>query len=105
MRSFIVSCRDLLQRPLAVLIACVVFSLSAVLLDGTLFRIWSLNRDRARLEDRIASLKHSVAEKEQRIVESNKPEFIERQVREQLDFVRDGDLVFVFADNARLASQ
>src|SRR5689334_15022898 len=105
MRAFIHSCRDLLQRPMAVLIVCGVFSISAVLLDGTLFRIWSLNRDRDRLEERIASLKQSVSEKEQRILESNKPEFIERQVREQLDFVRDGDLVFVFADNSRLASQ
>ncbi len=105
MNAFINSCRDLLQRPVAVLIVCVVFASSAVLLDGTLFRIWSLNRDRDRLEARIANLKQSVAEKEQRIIESNKPEFIERQVREQLDFVRDGDLVFVFADNARLASQ
>ncbi len=105
MRAFIHSCRDLLQRPLAVLIVCAVFSVSAILLDGTLFRIWSLNRDFDRLENRIASLKHSVAEKEHRILESNKPEFIERQVREQLDFVRDGDLVFVFADNTRLASQ
>lgn len=105
MRSFIRSCRDLLQRPLAVLTVCAVFSFSAILLDGTLFRIWSLNRDHGRLTERIASLKHSVAEKEHRIVEANKPEFIERQVREQLDFVRDGDLVFVFADSARLASQ
>lgn len=104
-RHLISACRELLQRPLAVLIVCSVFSLSAVLLDGTLFRIWSLNRDRTRLEGRIASLAQSVAEKEHRIVESNKPEFIERQVREQLDFVRDGDLVFVFADSTRLASQ
>lgn len=98
MRSFIHSCRDLLQRPLAVFVVSAVFACSAILLDGTLFRIWSLNRDRDRLEDRIIALKASVAEKERRIVESNKPEFIERQVRDQLDFVRDGDLVFVFAD-------
>jgi cell division protein FtsB len=98
MRGFISSCRDLLQRPVAVLIICSIVVGSIILLDGTLFRIWSLNRDRDRLEGRIASLKVSVAEKEHRITESNRPEFIERQVREQLDFVRDGDLVFVFSD-------
>lgn len=92
------SCRDLLQRPLAVLVLSGLFAFSAVLLDGTLFRIWGLNRDRDRIEARIEALKISVTDKEKRIVESNRPEFIERQVREQLDFVRDGDLVFVFSD-------
>lgn len=99
MRSFLNSCRDLLQRPLAVLLICSVVVGSIIMLDGTLFRIWSLNRDSDRLEARIESLKGSVAEKEHRITESNRPEFIERQVREQLDFVRDGDLVFVFSDS------
>lgn len=100
MYGFIHSCRDLLQRPVAILIMSFTIAFGAILLDGTLFRIWSLNRDRDRLELRIESLKASVADKEKRILESNKPEFIERQVREQLDFVRDGDLVFVFSDNA-----
>lgn len=100
MRAFLYSCRDLLQRPFAVLILSSFIVGAAVLLDGTLFRIWSLNRDRDRLEARIESLKISVAAKEKKILEANKPEFIERQVREQLDFVRDGDLVFVFSDNS-----
>ncbi len=98
MNTFLHSCRDLLQRPLAVLILSGIFAFGAVLLDGTLFRIWGLNRDRDRIESRIAALKVSVADKEKRILEANRPEFIERQVREQLDFVRDGDLVFVFSD-------
>ena len=98
MGVFIRSCRDLLQRPLSVFIISSVFAIAAILLDGTLFRIWSLNRDHEKLTVRIESLKRSVAEKERRIHEANKPEFIERQVREQLDFVRAGDLVFVFSD-------
>ncbi len=99
MNKIINSCRDLLQRPLAVLVICSVLVGSIIVLDGTLFRIWSLNRDRDRLTARIEALKISVAEKEHRITESNRPEFIERQVREQLDFVRHGDLVFVFSDS------
>jgi cell division protein FtsB len=100
MVSFVRSCRELLQRPFAVLVVSTVFALSAVVLDGTLFRIWSLNRDQTRLENRIAALRQSVADKERHLVEVNRPEFIERQAREQLDFVRDGDLVFVFSDTA-----
>lgn len=100
MHAFLKSCRDLLQRPFAVLVIASIFAFGAVVLDGTLFRIWSLNRDHGRLEERLEALKKSVAEKEKRIIEANKPEFIERQVREQLDFVRDGDLVFVFSDTA-----
>lgn len=98
MRNFLRSCRDLLQRPLAVLVLCGLFALSAVTFDGTLFRVWELSRNRDRIESRIEDLKKSLKEKEQKILEANRPEFIERQAREQLDFVRDGDLVFVFPD-------
>ncbi|MDX9731287.1 MAG: septum formation initiator family protein [Bdellovibrionales bacterium] len=92
--------RNFLQRPLSALLVAGAFVLVAVLFDGTLFRVWSLDRDRGRLEARIEFLKGSIAEKERKIVEANQPEFIERQAREQLDFVRDGDLVFVFSGEA-----
>jgi cell division protein FtsB len=91
--------RDWLQNPISVLIIVGTVSVGAVTLDGTLFRLWSLARDRDQLEERIVSLKQSIADKEQRVTQSNRPEFIERQARENLDFVRDGDLVFIFSNN------
>lgn len=104
MEIFFRSCRDLLQHPLKVFTIAGVLATAVVVLDGALFRIWSLNRDHERLATRIESLKVSVKDKELRILEASRPEFIERQVREQLDFVRDGDLVFVFSDTPLASS-
>jgi cell division protein FtsB len=92
--------RESLQHPLRVFLLVGVLALLVVLADGTLFRLWSLGRDRDRLMVKIDALKQSIREKNMKLSESNRPEFIERQVREQLDLVRDGDLVFVFSDSA-----
>lgn len=91
--------RDWLQNPLSVLMLVGTISFGAVLIDGTLFRLWSLARDRDQLEGRLVSLKQSITDKEMKLTQSNRPEFIERQARENLDFVRDGDLVFIFSNN------
>ncbi len=91
--------REWLQNPVSVLMIAGSLSFGAVLIDGTLFRLWSLARDRDQLVSRLAGLKISITEKEKRVTESNRPEFIERQARENLDFVRDGDLVFIFSNN------
>lgn len=91
--------RDWLQNPVSVLVLVGTISFGAVLIDGTLFRLWSLARDRDQLEERLVSLKQSITDKEMKLTQSNRPEFIERQAREKLDFVRDGDLVFIFSNN------
>ncbi|MDZ4081405.1 MAG: septum formation initiator family protein [Bdellovibrionales bacterium] len=91
--------RDWLQNPVSVLVLVGTVSFGAVLIDGTLFRLWSLARDRDQLEERLVSLKQSITDKEMKLTQSNRPEFIERQARENLDFVRDGDLVFIFSNN------
>lgn len=91
--------RDWLQKPWMVFLCSFGVAFGAVLLDGTMFRIWSLNRDHNRLEERTEALKVSLEDKARRVNQANQPEYIERQVREQLDFVRDGDLVFVFSND------
>ncbi len=49
---------------------------------------------------RIAESKIHSKQLEYRIHEAYQTEFIERQARDQLDLVREGDLVFVFSDDA-----
>jgi len=100
MTGLIRALRRFLQNPGAVLVMAGGVTFAAVLMDGTLFRIWSLDRDRDRQEARIESLKASILQKEKALRESSRAEFIEKQVRDRLDFVRDGDLVFVFPDDS-----
>lgn len=100
MVSLLRAFRGFLQTPTLVLLVSVGLTFSALLLDGTLFRIWSLDRDRDQMESRIHALKASILKKDVLLRESSRPEFIEKQVRDRLDFVRDGDLVFVFPDES-----
>ncbi|MBL7687256.1 MAG: septum formation initiator family protein [Bdellovibrionaceae bacterium] len=90
--------RHWLQNPGVVFVVSASIAFGIVLLDGTLFRIWSLDRDRDRLEQRIEQVKGAIVEKERQIKETGRAEFIERQARERLDLVREGDLVFVFSN-------
>ena len=46
--------REWLQNPTRVLLVVGSLAFVAVLVDGTLFRLWSLDRDRDRLTERIA---------------------------------------------------
>lgn len=90
--------RHTLEYPSIVLALCSVFVLTAVTLDGTLYRIWNLQRDDERLAARVIQLQKSVEAKQIKLNETNRPEFIEKQARQRLDYVRDGDLVFIFPD-------
>lgn len=90
--------REWLQYPLRVLLVTGLLTFFLVLFDGTLFRLWSLSRDTAELSQRIEDIKMSTQEKTAKLQESSQADFIEREVREQLDLVRDGDLVFIFSD-------
>ena len=90
--------RHWLQNLGVVFVVSAAIAVGVVLLDGTLFRIWSLDRDRDRLAARIEQVKIAIIEKEHQIKETGRSDYIEQQARERLDLVREGDLVFVFSN-------
>jgi cell division protein FtsB len=70
-----------------------------LLIDGSLLRLWRLNRDSKELTRRIAALAIESKTLDQKIVRAHDPAFIELQAREKLDLASEGDLVFVFSDD------
>lgn len=90
---------ELLHRPGRVFVLCLIFVALSMVVDGSLFHLWSLYRDHQMLEERIALAKDHNKSLERQIKEAAQPAFIERQVRDQFDLVKDGDMVFVFADD------
>jgi cell division protein FtsB len=68
-----------------------------MLLDGTLYRIWALNRDSQQLSERIAQLQARVSDHQRQLKAVQNPVFIEKMARERLDLVREGDLIFIFS--------
>jgi cell division protein FtsB len=91
---------ELMHQPMKVFWICFVLAIAGVLLDGTALRLWSLHRDHRVLQQRIQESMATSRALEFRIQEAQQPEFIERQVRDQYDLVKEGDLIFVFSDDA-----
>jgi len=87
-----------LQNPLKVLTVSLVLVVAGLLLDGSLFRLWRLNRDTADLERRIETLKVNTNQLDMKIAKAKDPNFIEMQAREKFDLASEGDLIFVFSD-------
>ncbi len=91
-------CRELLHRPYRVLLFCGAISLMTLILDGTLYRYWSLNNELIEINGRISQVKSAIVKLEGQILESKDPKFIEKQALERFDFVEENDLVFIFSN-------
>ena len=89
---------DFLNRPS--LVATCAFGLAASILifDGSLFRLWNMEHDRAEIESRIEGLQVAIQDKEKALRQTRKLDFLEAQARESLDLVKEGEMVFVFPD-------
>lgn len=89
---------ELMHRPPQVFWICVAVAIVGVVLDGTAFRLWSLNRDHDLLTSRIEAARERSQQLAFRIQKSQELDFIERAARDQFDLVKEGDLVFIFSD-------
>lgn len=97
--------RDLMHRPLQVFWVCFAIALLGVLLDGTAFRLWSLKRDHKLIAARINDAKGRSRQLEFKIQKAQQPQFIEKAARDQFDLVKEGDLIFIFADESSEAAE
>lgn len=80
------------------LIFCAVAVSSGLIFDGTLIKIWRLQRNIRTLESKTARYQKDIELVQKQILRSNDPDFLEHQARERFDLVNEGDLVFVFSD-------
>ena len=74
------------------------FLLAAVVLDGSLLRLWGLRRSNIEADQRIQNLEKQVAQLEDLLVKSQQPEFVEMKVRNQFDLVNKEEILFVFSE-------
>ncbi len=97
-RRWAVSFRNFLNHPGRVAVLCLVFLMVTLLLNGLLWKLWSLHRDYERLTADIKGAEANIKKLSLQLKQAKEPSFIERQARDKLDLARDSDLVFVFAD-------
>ncbi len=79
--------------------ACIGVAFFSIIFDGSLFQLWGLHRDQLLLESKVSQIIQSTEELNAKIERVSDPNFLELEVRDQLDYVRKGDLVFIFSDS------
>lgn len=87
-----------LFSPMVILFFCSIFFICSVVLNGNLFRVWSLNRDLTQLQEKTLTTKAQIKQIEINIQKTKDPTFLERQAREKLDLVNENDLIFIFSE-------
>ena len=78
---------------------CLIIAVTSLIFEGSLFQLWSLHRDQTELGQKIALLQAKNKSLEMKIERVTDPHFLEFEVRDQLEMVEKGDLVFVFTES------
>lgn len=89
---------QLLQAPQKVIVICIGLLVLNGVIDGSLFRLWTLHQDHASIREKIEVLKTKNEEMKVRLKKAKDPAFLEREARDRFDLVSEGDLVFVFSE-------
>lgn len=97
-KAFSTQINQWLNNPLKILLWGSVFTFIMLLADGSLWRFWSLQRGQEDLKERMADLEAKSKKLEFKIHQAKNLTYIERQATDQFDYIREGDLIFVFAD-------
>ncbi|MCB0411262.1 MAG: septum formation initiator family protein [Bdellovibrionales bacterium] len=90
--------RETLNSPVRVLGFCSLILLTNLVLDGSLYNLWSLHSDQKQLHLKGERLSNELGQLEMKIQRASDPAFMEREARDRFDLVSEGDLVFVFSD-------
>ena len=96
--KFAVSIRRFLDHPSKVMVVCCGVFIVSIVLNGNIWRLWSLHRDFDRIGVEIQQRRDEISSLSSQLKQAKDPAFIERQARDKLDLVGEHDLVFVFSD-------
>ncbi len=53
----------------------------------------------SKIEEKISMVQITSDDLKKKLDQVNDPKFIEKQIKEKFDFVKEGDLVFIFSDS------
>lgn len=87
----------ILNRPVLVMIGCLVFALVNLLFRGSFMNLVKLHNDRQVLLRNLTDIDSQIQDLKFKIQQAKDPVFVERQARDKLDMAAEDELVFVFA--------
>ncbi len=87
----------ILNRPVLVMIGCLVFALVNLLFRGSFMNLVKLHNDQQILLRNLTEIDNSINHIQFKIQQAKDPIFVERQAKDNLDMAAEDELVFVFA--------
>jgi Septum formation initiator len=85
-------------QPVKILALCALFLMANLVVDGSLFQLWKLYRDQNEIQSRMLNLKEQNGDLKMRVARASFSRNTGSLARERFDLVKEGDLVFVFAE-------
>ena len=95
-RGFFLWLHEWLHSPKKVLIFCLFFIFITLVLDGSLYRWWSLQQDYKTLKNRIEQNHQDLELLKVKINKAKDPMYIKHQAKDRFDFIEEDEMVFYF---------
>jgi len=77
---------------------CGVFLIFTLFVRGSFLNFFKMKQYKSKIAQEIESVQVTSKELKLKLEKVNDPKFIEKQIKEKFDFVKEGDLVFIFSD-------
>lgn len=86
-----------INNPKKVFFICLCFIVVSLISEGSLWRLYRLNKDKNILVQKIQEEKSKIVKIHGEIKRSKEPLYVERQAREKLELLEKDDLLFIFS--------
>ncbi len=89
---------SILSNTKYTIVACVCFLVFTLFIRGSFFKYFKMKTYQAKISQEIKAVELTSKDLKKKLEKVNDPQFIEKQIKEKFDFVKEGDLVFIFSD-------
>jgi len=90
--------KNFLSKPFNVFIFVSTVTLFALVIDGSLMKLTRLKKNHVTMVSRIEKIQSKMKTLDFEIHQASKLTTIEREATDQFDYIREGDLIFVFSE-------
>jgi len=97
-KNLVLTFHEYINHPKKILFTGFFLVFFILIFDGSLWRFWSLYRGQEDIIKRTSELELRAQKLEFEIHQASQLTYIERQATDQFDYVREGDLIFVFSE-------
>lgn len=98
MKSIVDWFETTLHRPQKVFFICLIFVVTSLITEGSIWRLYHLQKDQQKMIVKIQEEKSKILKIRQDIKRMRDPSYLEHQARERLELLEKDDLLFIFSE-------